>query len=103
MFLRLFISDSFDRVQFRGLNRRINTEYEADADRHAEGESDGRRRDDGGPSSSCGDDARERKSKRNPDQPAENGDKNGLGKKLADDIGLPGANRAADADLARSF
>ena len=96
----LLVADGLDRIEFGGLHRRINSEQQADADRHAEGDRDGGRGDIRRPAGRRRDDLRQREAEHNSDQAADDRDQHRFRQELTNDVGLACADGAADSDFA---
>src|ERR1017187_10257577 len=99
----LLIPEGVDGVDAAGLDGGVDTEDDADGDGDAGSDHHGRGGDDGLPFGGAGDQPGEEKAEGNAQQTTADGDEDGFGEELADDIEAAGADGAADADLAGAF
>ena len=99
--LNLFIAQRFDRIELRGLVGGIEPEERADAGRREEGQQDGCRDDDRAHVAQLAEQKGAANADCDADQAADDAEQQGLGQELHADVVRRGANRLADADLAR--
>src|SRR5437588_11219716 len=95
----LFVPQSIDRIQARGLVCRIKSEHEADQAGEAERQDHDVEREDGGPSRVAGDERGPRDTAPHPQDPADHAQDDRLDQELPQDVPALGADRHADADL----
>src|ERR1035438_7212868 len=99
----LFVSQGVDGVDAAGLDGGVDAEDDADGDGDAESDHHGGGSDDRLPFGGAGDQPGEEESEGNAQETAADGDEDGFGEELANDIEAAGADGAADADFAGAF
>src|ERR1017187_9519052 len=101
--LILFVSQGIDGVDAAGFDGGLDAEDHAHGDGDTEGDDDGGGGDDGFPFGGAGDEPGEEEAEGNTQESTADGDEDGFGEELADDIEAASADGAADADFAGAF
>src|ERR1035438_6396757 len=99
----LFVSQGVDGVDAAGLDGGVDAEDDADGDGGPKRDHHGGGSDDRLPFGGAGDQPGEEESEGNAQETAADGDEDGFGEELPNDIETAGADGAADADFAGAF